>query len=113
MVSVEIDTYDSHLVLDLMDVTNTTALQAGYQRSIAGDATLTYQKTIVRKAFGVPETLDLVLTIGSSVAANVISSWLYDKLKGRKATLRIDKKEIQIEKGEIVRIIEEKVQNPD
>jgi hypothetical protein len=110
---IEIDTHDRQMVGDLMETANEGLLEVGYQRSVPGGGVITYQGTVVRKSFGVPETISLLLTVGGSVTINLISSWLYDKLKGRTTTLRIDRKEINLEKGEITRIIEEKMEKRD
>ena len=57
-----------------------------------------------------PETITILVSLGTSIATNVVSNWLYEKIKERAATLRIDRREIQIDNGEIKRIIEETIQ---
>jgi hypothetical protein len=98
-----IDSDDRRLAFDLMG--NPKRLGSGSVTSIPGDATLTLKTMLMRKAFGLPETLELVLTFGSGVAGGVVANWLYGKLKGRNATLRIEEREVEIEEGEIRRVI--------
>lgn len=51
-----------------------------------------------------------LLALANNVSINLFSSWLYDKLKGgRSKTVIINKREIEIEEGNIKRIIEESV----
>jgi hypothetical protein len=73
--------------------------------SIPGEATLTLKSMFGRRAFGAPETLDLVLGFAGGVASGVVANWLYGKLKGRNVRLRIEEHEVEIEEGEIKRII--------
>ncbi len=114
---IEIDTYDGRLDFDLFEISENTTLSVGDQKALPGGFTMTSEGLIIRKAFGFPETVTLVITFtggfASNIAINLLSSWLYDKLKGRAETLRIDRREIHIEKGEITRIIEETIRREE
>jgi len=60
---------------------------------------------LMRKAFGLPETLELILSFGSGVVSSVVASWLYEKLKNRpNTTLRIEEQQVELEEGEIRRV---------
>ena len=108
IVNLEIDTHDRQLAYDL---TETSSFSAGQQKSIPGGATVTFKGMSVRKAFDVPNTIELVISFGkSAIAVGLAVKWLYDKIKGRATVIRIDRREIQIEEGKIKRIIEEKIQ---
>lgn len=107
--NVEIDTHDRQLVSELFE---SPSLSVGQQRSIPGGATVTYQGEVIRKAVGIPETIMLTVALGTgtSVVGSLIANWLYDKLKGGRAvSLRIDRREVQIEDGEIKRVVEETI----
>ena len=110
---IEIDTHDHLLDFELFEIREKTTFSVGDQKSLPGGFTMIFDGVTVRKAIGFPETITLVITFAgtvvSSVAINLLSSWLYDKLKGRAETLRIDRREIHIDKGEITRIIEESI----
>lgn len=87
----------------------------GTQKSIGEGISAIYQGTIIRLAVGFPDIIRVVLEIGEEVAigigAGLISAWLYDKLKERKVEkLRIERIEVRIDKGEIERILIEKIE---
>ena len=106
---IEIETSDSQLLPDLLETTS-SSIQPGYQKSFPDGGSITLQKDIKRRSLTVPpETITLILSVGGSITANVISTWLYEKLKGRAIRLHIDRKEIQIDNGEIKKIIEESI----
>ncbi len=48
-----------------------------------------------------PEIITFAVTVGTSIAANLFSSWLYDKVKGRTSQLRINDRIVQITVTEI------------
>jgi hypothetical protein len=68
--------------------------------------TLTLQKKKTRRALNSPEILTFILTISTSVATNLVSSWLYEHLKGRTITVRIGGKKVPVEREEIKAAIE-------
>ena len=53
-----------------------------------------------------------IFILASGVTAKVLGSWIYDKLvKHKERTyLKIDRKEVTIDKANIIRIIEEKIE---
>jgi|GEM_PF-4380452 hypothetical protein len=52
----------------------------------------------------------VILTISSQVAIGLFTNWLYDKLKtDNRAKITVERTEVQLDKGEIVRIITEKL----
>jgi hypothetical protein len=97
-----IDTHDNKLAFDLV---NSTTVGPGTSASVPGPATLTISEMHMRKAFGIPETLDVVLSFGTGVASGVLANWIYDKLRNRAVTLRIEETEVDLDAGEITRII--------
>ena len=109
--TLEIDTHDSGLGFALFGANAT--IGAGTSVELPGDAKLTCQSLYIRKALGAPETLTLVVSFGSGVAAGLVADWLYEKLRGRATSLRIDRVEIQIEAGEIRRLLVEKIEKKE
>ena len=102
----EIHTWDKTLLFDILDKSSASI---GDAITIPGDAKLTYKGTLICKALGIPRIINFVLTFGSGVAAGVVANWIYDKLKHRVEKIVINKKEIQLDKREIKRIIEERL----
>jgi hypothetical protein len=60
---------------------------------------------MARKAFGMAETVELVLAFTTGTVSGLVANWLYGKLKGRSVHLRIEEQEVEIEEGEITRVI--------
>jgi len=71
--------------------------------------TLIYQPTIKRKSLGGGEIFEFVLTFSSGVASGVVANWLYSTLRSRVSSLTINRVEVQIDEGEIKRVIEEQI----
>jgi hypothetical protein len=105
---IKIDTDDRQISYDLMG--NTTSLVRGATIKVPGNAMLTYDGLIGKKAFGFPLTLEFILTVTTGVSTGLVANWLYDKIKGRASTLRINRTEVHMSKGEIERIIIEQIE---
>jgi hypothetical protein len=108
---IEIETHDRELEFDLMG--NPASLQQGVELTLPDGSKLTWQPGPMRKAFGLPAILHYILVYGRDVSAGALGSYFYEKLKGRATVLRVDREEIQIEKGEITRIITEHIEKSD
>jgi len=107
---IEIHTTDRALVFDLLGTTS--SLSIGDKSEIPkGNAILTYKGSYIQKGFGIPEIAKFSIEFGSGVAIGIISNWLYNKLKGKDIKrLIIEKREITVERNEIRKIIEEKIE---
>ena len=107
---ITIETIDPQLISDLLENTSST-IQMGSQKAIADGATLTLQNINRRRSIDVlPEVITLGLSLSTSIATNIVSTWLYEKLKGRATGLRIDRKQIRVDNEEIKKNIEENLQ---
>lgn len=103
---VEIETHDRLLEFEMFNAT--TELSAETSRVTFPDgSTVAYGGTYVRKAFGFPAIIHVVVFVASGVGLNLASSWLYDKLKGKPAKLRINRQEVEITPEKIRIVIEE------
>jgi hypothetical protein len=89
---------------------NITSLVRGATIEAPGNAMLTYDGLIGKKAVGFPLTLEFILTVTTGVSTGLVANWLYDKIKGRASTLRINRTEVRMSKGEIGRIIIEQIE---
>jgi hypothetical protein len=90
----------------------TEELGAGTRKEIVGGGTLTMQPMMVRKAYGIPQYIEVVLSIGGSVAAGIVSDYICDKMKkykGEKLIIRINRHEVHLDKGKITQMIGKEV----
>jgi hypothetical protein len=110
-IEVEIETHDRQLEWDLLG--KPAVIREGVSNTFPDGSTLTWQPGALRKMHGAPQFIRFVLSCGKDVIVGVLSGYLYDKLKGRATVLRVDRQEIQIDKGEITRIITEHIEKRD
>jgi hypothetical protein len=108
---IELETHDKELEFDLMG--NPPSLEKGVELILPDGSKLAWQPGPMRKAFGLPQILHYILVYGRDVSAGVLGSYLYEKLRGRATALRIDRQEIQIEKGGITKVISEHIEKSD
>ena len=101
---IEVETLDANLSSELMG----TQAVAG-ELPIPGNAKLKYSGEDVCKAAGMSRIVYLSLIFSGNVAASLVAAWLYDKLKGKASKITIDRTEVRLDKGEIARIIQEKI----
>jgi hypothetical protein len=87
--------------------------QRSAEISLPFGAVLTLQDVIERKSRDFPSLMTLVLTVPVPIATNLVAAWLYDKFKGRARTIRIERTEITLDKGEIEKILIEKIESKE
>lgn len=106
--NIEIDTNDNNLAYELMNKTieDGVSLAKGEEIQINENFSVTYDGAIMQKVAEVPNTIQLIIAFGSGVASSYVGSWLYNKIHGKATGLRINHREIQIDEGEITKIIE-------
>ena len=97
-ISIEIETDDKSLLCDLFGVEE---LKQGASTKLESGPTLVWEETVSRKDAGLPDIICLSLLGWRDIAVGMLSTWLYDKLKGRSTKLKIDNKETPIEKKAI------------
>ena len=108
-IPLELDTTDRRLAFDLFDGTN--SLKVGVTAALPGDATLIHNGLMVRKAFGIPETLQLIVDVSISVNCGLVANWLYEKLKSRPVErLTINRRVVTtVTKEQIQQVLEEEI----
>jgi len=112
-IEIEIDTDDHQLLNDLLE-NPSSPVQPGYQELLSNGATITLKSDVKRRGFNIPpESITLVLSVGTSIATNILSTWLYEKLKGRTLNLHINRKETRLEEGVIQETIEEAIKKQE
>ena len=105
---IEVDTSDKQLAFDLFG--NPKSLGSGASISLPFGGELELREWRFRKALGASETLDLLLSFGVSVSSGLVANWLWSKLQGRATTLRINRVEVNMQQGEIQRIVSEQIE---
>ena len=103
----EIETHDRQLVSAIIG--QQQAVSKEKTVNIPGNAILKAKGIAVRKAFGLPETLEFVLSFGSGVASGIVANWIFQKIKGRATAFKIDRVEVKLNKGDIERVLIEKI----
>ena len=64
----------------------------------------------VRKGFGEEIAITVLITISTGIPITIIGNWLYDKIKNCSSNkITIDRQEITFDKGQITKIITEKI----
>ena len=100
-------TNEKRLAFDLL---GKSKAQAGYMIELGQGASLTYKGTYIRKALGFPEIIMLSASIPTGIAAGILANWLWEKLRGQNITqIDIDRTTIELDEGEIKRVILEKI----
>ena len=102
----EVYTKDERLLFDIL---GKSSASTGKTIKIPGNAKLIYKGTSIREAVGTPEVINFVLMFGSEVAAGIVANWVYDKLKNRAEKIVINRREVQMDREEIKRVIEEEI----
>ena len=110
-VELKVDTGDVRLAFDMFAPAK--SISPGITVTTPGNGTLVLGEMYGRKAFGAHETITLVLEAGKDLGIALFASWLYDKVKGRAKTLRIDRTEIEIDEGAIRKVISERLERKD
>ena len=106
-INIEIHTHERRLVFDLLGKSSVTQND---EIQISDQIKLRYAGSYERKGLDFLAIIYFAVSISSSVGASVFASWLYDKLKGKRIKkFIIERTEIELDEGEIKRIIEEKL----
>ena len=106
-INIEIHTHERRLVSDLLGKSSITIND---EIQISDQIKLRYAGSYIRKALDFPEIIYIVVSFSSGVAAGVFANWIYDKIKGKRIEkFMIEKTEIELDQGEIKKVIEEKL----
>lgn len=84
------------------------SLKSGSAIEIPEVGRIVYQRMIERRTLGAEAVVELLLELGAAVGTGVAANFIYDKLKRKNSRIRVDRTEIEFEKGEIKRILSEK-----
>jgi hypothetical protein len=96
---IEIETADYRLASDFDS-----------QTEIPGGAVIASKSEMIRRMEVDSHLIELVITFSSGVSTSLIATWIYDKLKGRASRVRINRKEVKFDKGQIEKILIEEIE---
>jgi hypothetical protein len=91
---------DKRLAYDLIDPDD-KGMATGMTNEINDDVEIEYNGTLIQKGLDTPPAADFVLYVSGSMALNVASSWLYDKLKDMNVSLRIGDEPVEMDEETI------------
>jgi len=111
-VKIEIETEDKTLVSDLFG--SHAVLRGVSTKKVTDGVSIRFNGIVLREAIAIPDLIKITLLITEKVALPVavglFSSWLYDRLKNRRVRrISIERTEVKLDKGEIERILLEKI----
>ncbi|WP_147430979.1 hypothetical protein [Thiocapsa rosea] len=109
MIEIDIETYDRELKFDMAGVEG--YLTSGTIVEIPGGLKVKYDGALMRKAFGFPEVLQLIVDASTNVELGLLAAWLYDKANGKKVeTITINRKVVTlITRDGILQVLEEEI----
>ncbi len=76
-----IQTRDRVLAFEI--VGNSSSLQVGMTAPITEEVTLTFEGSLLQKATDLADVLSFIIDAAKNIEFNLISAWLYEKLKGK------------------------------
>lgn len=107
MMQLEIDVRDIRVAFDILGTPG--RLTSGSRVNAPGGAILTFGGMVERRALDVPGVLQFVVDCSVNVDLGLLAAWLYDNVKGRASRVRINRVEIEIDEGEIKRVLLEQI----
>jgi hypothetical protein len=81
------------------------SIEIGKPVPVPGLGTLCLEEMREQRSVDLPTVLKFGITFATGAVSSLAANWLYEKLKGRARSLRIDRVEIQIDEGEIKKIL--------
>jgi hypothetical protein len=105
--------YLNNLLFDLFEA---TALREGTQKELPGGAVITLKPMESRKGAGFLHVVEIVLTLSGNVGTSLAAAYLCDKLKkhhAREIRTLIERREIQVTKSGLIKIIEERIEHEE
>jgi len=99
---IQIETTERQLDMEML---GTDTLSVGVPVAIMNGVSATWSAPLKKHA-GEPKIFQLAIEVASGVGIHLLGSWLYEKLKGHNAKLRINRTEVEIEPDKIRVVIE-------
>ena len=110
-ISIEIETTEKDFEFYLSD---SNEFLTGKEYPIPGDAMVSINEMPLAKNYNaeIVTVVNFLISHIDSASMGIIASWLYDKLKKKEKTIKsikISRKEIRLDKGDIKKVIEEEI----
>lgn len=102
----EIETHNNQLLSDMFELEENEWKPKTFDEG----AIVRYESSVERLTEELPTIIIISLEILRDIAIGVVSAWLYDKIRRRAVTLRIEKTKVEINEGQIQRILIEKLE---
>lgn len=105
---IEVETFDFRVAFEMFE--SRTGLSSKTSRIILADgSTVAYAGTYERRGLNFPSIVHAGVDLAGTVGVGLFTNWLYDKLKGKPAKLRINRQEVEIT-PERIRIVIEQIE---
>jgi len=106
--NIQIDFYpeDKMAIFDLLEQKQ---MEANKPYVVMEGVSAEWKPSFTTKEFGSQELQTIILTLSGGVTSSVIGAWIYDKIKGRARKIRIERQEVELQEGQITKIIQEKI----
>jgi hypothetical protein len=92
----------------------TEVLGAGTRKEIVGGGTITMQQMMMRRGYGIPQFIEIVLSTRDSVAAGIATNYIYETLTKHKSedlTVRINRRGVSINRQKVATMINAEIAN--
>jgi hypothetical protein len=103
-INIEIESKDNSLVYEMI---GGAKAESGEIIKIGDGTSLKCDLLSMEFTDGIPQTFYFVLNITRDIGVGLASAWLYDKLKNRNVRLKINRTVVEIDQGEIKKMIDE------
>ena len=104
--TIEIETTQRGLETEIFETSNPSAHDLSL--TLSDGSVIAFRETLIRKSFETSEVIKFTAELAGAVGTNIFASCLlYDKIKGKPAKLRINRKEVEITPDRIRIVIEE------
>ena len=82
-----------------------------FKHDIPEGISINWPPLTIRQEFGNIQPITIIISFSIAVSSKVLGNWIYDKIKNHGSNkITIDRKKIILDKGEITRIIQEKIE---
>lgn len=110
-IQLNIETNNPHLGFDIASANN--MLTVGTVVDVPGGAKIVFQGSEFYKSFDIPHVLQFIVDAAINVEVNLLSAWLYDKVKGKSVKRIIINRQIITEISEqgIRQVLEEEIRS--
>jgi hypothetical protein len=97
--------------MDIIVKTNHPIVLLNLKKDVPYGTTANIPPVIVKRDISVPDVLNAIVSISRDIDIGLFSAWLFEKTKIGKqhTTLYINKVEVTLEHGEIVRVLSEQI----